>query len=155
MSAAKSNRNSNAQMAQHLVKVLSDTYLLTIKTHGYHWNVTGQMFPQLHTLFENQYNELFAAADLIAERIRALDAFVPGSSEAFRENMSFKEAGNQPPTAMNMVKDLIKTNEQVRDTIAKAREFAGEIEDTASEDIMNGRLEAHEKAIWMLKATAA
>lgn len=152
---SKANRNSNAQMAQHLAKVLSDTYLLLIKTHGYHWNVTGPMFPQLHTLFETQYNELFAAADLIAERIRALDTFAPGSSEAFRENMSFKEAVNQPPTAMNMVKDLIKTNEQVRGTIAKAREFAGEIEDTASEDLMNGRLEAHDKAIWMLRATAA
>src|SRR5580700_10405042 len=66
-------RNSSAQMVKHLVNVVSDTYLLMIKTHGYHWNVTGPLFPQLHLFLETQYNELFAAADEVAERIRALD----------------------------------------------------------------------------------
>jgi starvation-inducible DNA-binding protein len=155
MGAKSSSKNSNVQMAKHLVNVVSDTYLLMIKTHGYHWNVTGPNFHDLHLFFETQYNELFAAADEIAERIRALDCFAPGSTAAFHNHTAVKEVGDQPPSAMAMVKDLLKTHEQVRARVSEARAFAGEIEDTASEDLMNKRLEAHDKTMWMLRSQAA
>ncbi len=152
MSSKANPRNSNTQMAEHLIDVLSDTYLLMIKTHGYHWNVTGPLFPQLHAMFEEQYTELFKAADDIAERIRALDFPAPGSTEAFGENTTVKEAANGQLTAAAMVKDLLKTHEQVRERIEEARAFAEEIEDRVSEDILNGRLAVHDKTMWMLRA---
>src|SRR5271155_1554779 len=90
--AKPSAKNSSAQMAKHLINVVSDTYLLMIKTHGYHWNVTGPLFPQLHAFLEAQYNELFEAADAVAERIRKLDAFALGSMSAFLGKTVVKEA---------------------------------------------------------------
>ncbi|HEU0117851.1 MAG TPA: DNA starvation/stationary phase protection protein [Alphaproteobacteria bacterium] len=153
--AKSAPKNSSAQMAKHLNWIVSDTYLLTIKTHGYHWNVTGPNFHSLHLLLEGQYNELFQAVDTIAERIRALDFYAPGSAAAFHNHTAVKEAGDNPPSATAMIKDLIKTHEQVRERISEARLFANEIEDTASEDLMNQRLAAHDKIIWMLKSQAA
>ena len=154
MPAKPAQKNSNAQMAKHLVNVVSDTYLLMIKTHGYHWNVTGPLFPQLHLLLEKQYNELFEAADEIAERIRALDFPAPGSTQMFHQHTAVKEASGQALSAMAMVKDLLKTHEQVRDRVEEGRAFANEIEDTATEDLLNKRLEAHDKTMWMLRSTA-
>ena len=155
MPAKSPAKNSTAQMAKHLVNVVSDTYLLTIKTHGYHWNVTGPQFYELHLLLEKQYQELFEAADTIAERIRALDVFAPGSAQAFHMHTAVKEAGDKPPSAKGMVVDLVKTHEQVRDRIEEGRAFANEIADAASEDFLIQRLDAHDKMIWMLKSQAA
>jgi starvation-inducible DNA-binding protein len=149
----KPAKNSNAQMAKHLTNVVSDTYLLMIKTHGYHWNVTGPLFPQLHTFFETQYNELFTAVDEVAERIRALDCFAPGSPEAFKNHTAIKGADDTPPSATAMIKDLIKGNENARMRVEEARAFAEEIEDRATEDLLNGRLAAHDKALWMLRSS--
>src|SRR4029077_4036535 len=98
-------KNSAAQMAKHLVNVVSDTYLLMIKTHGYHWNVKGPLFPQLHAFLETQYNELFVAADEVAERIRALDFAAPGSTAAFKNHTAVKEAGENSLSAAAMIKD--------------------------------------------------
>ena len=148
-------KNSDTQMAEHLIDVLSDTYLLMIKTHGYHWNVTGPQFHQLHLFFEEQYKQLFEAADDIAERIRALDFPAPGSTETFRDNTVLKEAGDQHLSASAMVKNLLKSHEQVRDRIEQARAFAEEIEDRASEDLMIERERAHDKTIWMLRSQAS
>lgn len=147
--------NSNTQMAKHLGNNLSDTYLLMIKTHGYHWNVTGPNFHDLHILLEGQYRELFEGADTIAERIRALDCPAPGSAKAFHSHTSVKEANDQPPSAKAMIQDLIKTHEQVRTRVEESRSFAEEIQDRATEDLLIARLEAHDKQLWMLKATAA
>jgi starvation-inducible DNA-binding protein len=152
MAAKSSMQNSSAQMAKHLVNVLSDTYLLMIKTHGYHWNVTGPLFPQLHAFFETQYTELFAAADEIAERVRALDVFAPGSTEAFKNHTAVKEAGMKVPSAGEMLKDLLKSHENTRMRVEEARAFADEIEDRATEDMLNGRLAAHDKAMWMIRS---
>jgi starvation-inducible DNA-binding protein len=142
-------------MAKHLANSLSDTYLLTIKTHGYHWNVTGANFYELHLLLEKQYQELFEAADTLAERIRALDVFAPGSAQAFHMHTAVKEAGDKPPGAKAMVADLVKTHEQVRERIEEGRAFANEIGDAASEDFLIQRLDAHDKMIWMLRSQAA
>ncbi|MFY9287558.1 MAG: DNA starvation/stationary phase protection protein [Alphaproteobacteria bacterium] len=155
MSSKTSSKNSSTQMSKYLAGVVSDTYLLMIKTHGYHWNVTGSSFPQLHAFFETQYTELFTAVDEIAERIRALGQFAPASTAAFQNNTAIKEAGDQPPSAAAMIKDLIKTHEQVRSRILEAEEFADEIDDTATQDLMNARLAAHDKTIWMLRSTGA
>jgi starvation-inducible DNA-binding protein len=139
-------------MAKYLSESLSDTYLLAIKTHGYHWNVTGPLFPQLHALFEAQYTALFEAADALAERVRALDEFALGSPGAFHRHTIVKDAADKPLKAPAMVADLLKTHEAVRDRIEDARAFANEIGDAASEDMLIGRLEAHDKIIWMLRA---
>src|SRR5580704_2562554 len=130
--AKSSTKNSNAQMAKHLVNVVSDTYLLMIKTHGYHWNVTGPLFPQLHAFLEAQYNELFVAADDVAERIRALDFPAPGSTETFKHHTAVKEAGEKPLSAKAMISDLLKSHEQVRMRVEEARSFADEIDDRAT-----------------------
>jgi starvation-inducible DNA-binding protein len=144
-------RNTNTQVAKHLSWVLSDTYVLMVKTHGYHWNVTGELFPQLHTLFETQYNELFTAADEIAERIRALDVQAPISMGDFLTHTSVKES-TSVPNAQTMIKDLIKSNDNVRLRIAEACDFAGEVGDKGSEDVMIARIKAHDKALWMLRS---
>ncbi len=146
-------RNTSAQVAKHLSWVLSDTYVLMVKTHAFHWNVTGQLFPQLHTLFETQYNELFEAADEIAERIRALDAHAPVSMGDFLTHTQVKESTGVPG-AMAMVKELLKYNESTRVRIAEACDFAGEVGDKGSEDLLVGRLKAHDKAMWMLRSVA-
>lgn len=153
--AKPSTKNSTTQLVEHLSRVLADTYVLLVKTHGYHWNVTGPLFPQLHTLFETQYNDLFTAADEIAERIRAIDATALGSMQGMLAKTAIKEAPGTPPSAEAMVKDLIKTNELVRSRILEACELAGELGDKGSEDTMIIRMKAHDKAIWMLKAQAA
>jgi starvation-inducible DNA-binding protein len=147
-------KNTGSQVAKHLSWVLSDTYVLMVKTHGYHWNVTGETFAQLHTLFETQYNELFDAVDEIAERIRALDDNAPVSMSDFLTHTSVKESTGVP-NAQGMIKDLIKAHENTRMRIAEACDFAGEVGDKGSEDIMVGRLKAHDKAVWILKALAA
>lgn len=149
---AKSTRNSNTEMAEHLIDVLSDTYVLVVKTHGYHWNVTGPLFPQLHAFFGEQYKALFEAADDIAERIRALDLPSPGSMEALLENTAVKESTVEPIAAKSMVQNLLKAHEITRERIEKARAFAEEIEDRATEDLMIARLQEHDKAIWMLRS---
>jgi len=149
--AKTSMRNTNAQVAKHLSWVLSDTYVLMVKTHGYHWNVTGELFPQLHTLFETQYNELFAATDEIAERIRGLNMPAPVSMASFLTHTAVKET-TSIPTATAMIKDLLVCNENVRTRIVEASDVAGETGDKGSEDLLNARLRAHDKAIWMLRS---
>jgi starvation-inducible DNA-binding protein len=150
--ARTSTKNSSTQMVEHLIDVLGDTYVLMVKTHGFHWNVTGALFPQLHAQFGAQYEALFEAADEVAERIRALDMPAPGSMSAFLDNTTLKEASGHPLTASAMVKDLLKSHEQVRARVAEACDFAGELGDKATEDLMIKRLEEHDKTIWMLRA---
>jgi starvation-inducible DNA-binding protein len=149
--AKTSTRNTNTQIAKHLAWVLSDTYILMVKTHGFHWNVTGELFPQLHTLFETQYNELFTAADEIAERIRGLNIPAPVSMANFLSMTEVKET-TAIPNAKAMIKDLIVCNENLRARVAEACELAGEVGDKGSEDLLTQRLRAHDKAIWMLRS---
>jgi starvation-inducible DNA-binding protein len=150
---ARTNRsNANAHIAGHLVDVLSDTYLLGIKTHGYHWNVTGPLFPQLHVQFGEQYEALFEAADELAERLRALDFPAPGSVAAFLKNTGIKEASGQPLKASAMVADLLASHETVRGRVEGARAFAEEAGDKATEDFLIKRLDEHDKTIWMLRS---
>ena len=141
----------NDQVVQELSRLLADTYTLYLKTHNYHWNVTGPMFNTLHTLFEMEYTEYALAVDEIAERIRAVGARAPGSYSEFAELASVKEDRGAPPAkAMieNLVADQIATADSAR-RVVKVAEAAG---DQASADLGVRRIEIHEKNAWMLRS---
>lgn len=132
---------------------LADTYALLLKTHNYHWNVTGPNFFSLHTLFEAQYNELFLAIDEIAERIRALGEKAPGSFSEFTSLSNITEADSNKD-AHGMIKDLCSSNEQVIETLIKLRDTAATENDSETEDIAITRIKVHQKNAWMLKSSS-
>lgn len=141
----------NSQLVETLSKLLASTYTLYIKTHNYHWNVTGPMFSSLHLLFETQYTELAAAVDEIAERIRAVGAYAPASCSAFSK-LSAIEEENGYPKAIDMIKNLAadqKVIDEVARNVTKAAEVIG---DQASVDLAVRRQEIHEKNAWMLRS---
>ncbi len=140
------------QIAVGLGRLLADTYTLLLKTHNYHWNVTGPHFGSLHLLFEGQYTELFAAVDLIAERIRALGSTAPGSYRQFSELASVKDA-TSVPRAMEMVRELMLDNERVAKTAREVFPIAEAGADEATIDLLNQRLNIHQKTAWMLRST--
>jgi starvation-inducible DNA-binding protein len=145
---AKSDRKSIADGLSHL---LADTYALYLKTHNYHWNVTGPMFQTLHLMFEQQYNELWLAVDLIAERIRALGHIAPGTYKAFAKLSSISEE-EAVPAATEMIRHLVKGHEQVATTARKLFPVLDEANDQATADLLTQRLEVHEKTAWMLRS---
>ena len=142
----------SASMVKYLAGVLSDTYLLAIKTHGFHWNVTGPLFPHLHAQFSKQYEALLEAADDLAERIRALGHFPPASAAAFLQNTAVKESSTKPLKAAAIIEELVKAHQAVRDRIESARAHAEKSGDKVSEDMLIGRLEAHDKTLWILRS---
>jgi starvation-inducible DNA-binding protein len=134
-----------------LSALLATSYTLYLKTHNYHWNVTGPMFTTLHTLFETQYTELALAVDEIAERIRALDAPAPGSFKAFERLSAISEEPGHPEAAA-MIHQLVADQQAVAD-VARRVIVAGEAErDQASVDLATRRLQVHEKNSWMLRS---
>ncbi len=139
------------QIADGLAKVLADSYTLYLKTHNFHWNVTGPMFTTLHELFEKQYIELAAAVDEIAERIRALGFPAPGTYKKFIELTSIKEE-NQIPAAKDMIKQLVEGHECVVRTIRELFPIVSDNHDEGSADLLTRRLEVHEKTAWMLRS---
>ncbi len=152
MVAKKGGGNSNKAMMDALAGVLANTYTLYLKTHNYHWNVTGPQFASLHTMFETQYTELAAAVDTVAERIRALGHVAPGSYAAFGKLSEIKEAPDSPPEAMAMVRELAGDNEALIRLAEKANDVAEESGDVASGDMMIERMQVHAKSAWMLRA---
>ena len=139
------------KVAPALANVLADSYNLMVKTHNYHWNVEGPYFPSLHAMFEEQYTELFAAVDEIAERIRALGPKAPGSYTEFDKLSPIKD-GDSSFDAKEMVADLVKGHEILIKRAKEAIEAAGEAGDDASEDMMIARVQSHEKHVWMMKS---
>ncbi|WP_240894679.1 Dps family protein [Fodinibius halophilus] len=137
--------------ADALSRVLADSYLLYLKTHNYHWNVTGELFHSLHEQFEEQYTELADAIDEIAERIRALGYRAPGTFKEFNELTSIEEESEEPE-ALEMVRRLAIGNEQVLRTARQALEPAKEAEDEATVDLLTQRLHVHSKTAWMLRS---
>lgn len=138
-------------IAGELSKVLADSYMLYLKTHNYHWNVTGELFHSLHEQFEQQYTELADAIDEIAERIRALGYRAPGTFKEFTELTSVVE-DQEEPEALEMARRLALANEQVLRTARKALEPAKEAEDEATIDLLTERLKVHSKTAWMLRS---
>ena len=134
-----------------LNKLLADSYILYLKTQNYHWNVTGQMFQSLHLLFENQYQEQAIAVDGIAERIRALGEYAPGSFAAFSKVSSIKVESSIPSTE-EMIYNLIHGNEAVVTTAREIVSLADECEDDVTSDLMINRMQVHEKNAWMLRS---
>jgi starvation-inducible DNA-binding protein len=144
--------NARSAVADALNGVLADTFVLYQKTHAYHWNVTGPQFPTLHTLFEEQYREMWAALDEVAERVRALGAFAPASARVFASLASIESADETPPKAEQMIKNLLDGHETLIRRARKALDIAGEVSDAASEDLLTVRIQTHEKTAWMLRA---
>jgi starvation-inducible DNA-binding protein len=134
-----------------LNKLLADAYLLYLKTQNYHWNVTGPSFQSLHTLFENMYTEQAEAVDVIAERIRALGEFAPGSFAAFSKVTSIKEE-TSIPSAEEMIHSLVQGNEAVVTTAREIVSLADSCEDDVTSDLMIERMQVHEKNAWMLRS---
>lgn len=144
--------NARKSVATALNNTLSDTYSLYMKTHAYHWNVTGPQFHTLHVMFEEQYNEMWTALDEIAERVRALGEFAPTSGKQFAELSAIDNADTTPPKAAKMVDRLLSDHETL---IKRAREglaTAEESGDAASADLLTVRIQTHEKTAWMLRA---
>lgn len=139
------------QIVTGLSRLLADTYTLYLKTHNFHWNVTGPMFQTLHLMFETQYNELALAVDQIAERIRALGYPAPGSYGAFARLSSIAETDGVPP-AEDMIRALVEGQEAVVRTARSVSPLAAQANDEATSDLLTQRMQAHEKTAWMLRS---
>lgn len=138
-------------IADELSRLLADSYLLYLKSQNYHWNVTGPMFQTLHLMFEQHYNELALAVDEIAERIRALGHFAPGTYAEFARLTAIKEEGS-PPEAMQMVRNLVAGHETVIATARDTLRLAEAALDSATADLATRRIDVHEKTAWMLRS---
>lgn len=138
-------------IADGLSRLLADSYTLYLKTHNYHWNVTGPMFATLHTLFETQYTELATAVDEIAERIRALGKPAPGSYAAFAKLTSIEEETGTP-TAEEMIRQLTVGQETVARTARELIPVVDEANDEPTADLLTQRMQVHEKNAWMLRS---
>lgn len=142
------------QLSQGLVEALGSTYKLLVKTHVYHWNVVGPLFLPLHELTEEQYKELFEAADIIAERIRALGHPTPLAFEDFAPSSPVEEE-TRDRSAASMVAQLVADHETIARRLRELASVADEADDWVTADMLTDRLNFHEKASWMLRAIIA
>ena len=143
--------NDRQKIAEGLSRLLADSYTLYLKTHNFHWNVTGPMFQTLHLMFEAQYTELALAVDLIAERIRSLGVAAPGTYKEFAKLTSIEEPDGIP-AATDMIKQLVEGQEAV---VKTARSLFPRVEkagDEVSADLLTQRMQIHEKNAWMLRS---
>jgi starvation-inducible DNA-binding protein len=139
------------EITEGLSRLLADSYTLYLKTHNYHWNVTGPMFQTLHLMFETQYNELALAVDLIAERIRALGAPAPATYREFLELSSVPEDDDRPD-ATEMIRRLMIGQETVARTARSVFPIVEKAHDEPTADLLTQRLQIHEKTAWMLRS---
>ena len=148
------DEKSRKEITQGLSRLLADTYTLYLKTHSFHWNVTGPLFNTLHLMFETQYNELWLATDEIAERIRALGERAPGSYTDFAKLTAIKESNESHGhiQANEMIKQLLEGHETVVRTARSIFPIAEKGGDEATLDLMTGRIQIHEKTAWMLRS---
>lgn len=145
------NQEERVEIANHLANLLADSYSLYIKTHNFHWNVTGPMFNTLHLMFETHYTELALAVDLVAERIRALGFIAPGSYSEFAKLSKIKEHAGDTE-ANDMIRFLIEAHEQVIKTAREVLPSADKANDQVTIDLVTQRLQVHEKTVWMLRS---
>ncbi len=145
------DQSDRLAIAEGLSRLLADTYTLYLKTHYCHWNVTGPMFQTLHLMFETQYNELALAVDLIAERIRALGVFAPGTYQEFGRLTSISEA-TEVPNAQEMIRQLLDGQEITVRTARALFPLVNKANDEASADLLTQRIQTHEKTAWMLRS---
>ena len=145
------NEKDRAAIAEGLSRLLADSYTLYLKTHNFHWNVTGPMFNTLHLMFETQYTELALAVDLIAERIRALGYPAAGSYAEFARLSSIKDAQGVPK-AEDMIRELVAGQEAVVRTARAVFPAVEGASDEPSADLLTQRMQVHEKNAWMLRS---
>ena len=145
------SEHNRAEIAQGLSRLLADTYTLYLKTHNFHWNVTGPQFNTLHLMFEQQYTELAAAVDEIAERIRALGMVAPGSYTQFAQLTSISEETGTLG-AEEMIQQLVRDQETVVRTARSVFPVAAEAADEPTADLLTQRMQIHEKTAWMLRS---
>ena len=145
---SEKDRGSIVDGLSHL---LADTYTLYLKTHNFHWNVTGPMFQTLHLMFETQYTELAMAVDLIAERIRALGSPAPGTYAEFARLSSVKEPEGIP-SAQKMIEELTRDQEAVVRTARSIFQVVNQASDEPTADLLTQRMQVHEKTAWMLRS---
>jgi len=150
----KTGIDSESAVAEGLADVLGDTYRLMFKSHAYHWNVTGPLFYSLHKLTETQYEDLFAAADVIAERIRALGQLTPMRLDAMAGKSVIKDRDGTP-TAGEMVKDLCSDHERVAHRLHALATLSEKNGDIVTADLATARSAFHEKTAWMLRSIIA
>jgi starvation-inducible DNA-binding protein len=139
------------EIAKGLSRLLADSYTLYLKTHNFHWNVTGPMFNTLHLMFETQYNEIWTATDTIAERIRTLDEPAPGTYSQFAKLTSIPEADGVP-SAHQMIEQLLQGHEAVTRTARSLFPVAEKAQDEGTMDLLTERMQFHEKTAWMLRS---
>ena len=142
---------SRARIADGLSRLLADSYTLYLKTHNYHWNVTGPLFNTLHAMFEEQYTELATAVDAIAARIQALGFKAPGSYAAFAKLTSIEEEQGHP-SAEEMIRELVIGQETIVRTAREVIPVADEAHDEPTADLLTQRMQLHEKNAWMLRS---
>ncbi|MGC9502245.1 Dps family protein [Baaleninema sp.] len=142
---------TRAKIAEGLSRLLADTYSLYLKTHNFHWNVTGPMFQTLHLMFEQQYTELSTAVDEIAERIRALGYPAPGTYSEYAKLTSIEEPDGVPH-AKDMIRQLVQGQETVVRTAREVFPLADEANDEPTADLLTQRMQIHEKTAWMLRS---
>lgn len=145
------SESDRKNIAEGLSRLLADTYVLYLKTHGFHWNVTGPMFNTLHTMFMAQYTELWNALDAIAERIRSLGHFAPASYAQYVALASIKEESGAPK-ANEMLRQLVEGHEAVARTARSIFPLAEAGSDESTCDLLTQRLQVHEKTAWMLRS---
>ena len=145
------SESDRSKIAEGLSRLLADTYTLYLKTHNFHWNVTGPMFNTLHAMFMGQYTELSTAVDEIAERIRALGHPAPGSYAQFAKLTSIREETGTP-TAEEMLRQLVEGQETVVRTAREVFPLADAARDEPTADLLTQRMQVHEKTAWMLRS---
>lgn len=145
------SQDAREKIADGLKVLLADSYTLYLQTHNFHWNVTGPQFRELHLMFEEQYTELAGAVDLIAERIRALGIYAPGTYKSFAK-LSKIEPVEKVPAADEMLVTLTKNHEQVVRTCREVLEVAQGSKDESTASLVSDRMQLHEKTAWMLRS---
>lgn len=136
-----------------LRKVLADSFAFYLKAHNFHWNVEGPDFKQYHELFGGLYEEVWEAVDAVAEHIRAVDGYAPGSLSKFSELTSINDA-NDVPTALEMVKQLLEDNQKVINSLMGAFRMAERFSEVGLSNFLQDRIDTHKKHGWMLRATS-
>jgi starvation-inducible DNA-binding protein len=145
------SEKDRAKIVAGLSRLLADTYTLYLKTHNFHWNVTGPMFQTLHLMFMDLYNEQWMAVDLIAERIRALGYPAPGSYQEFAALTSIK-GSEGVPKAKEMLQQMVEGQETVVRTAREIFPVADKVSDQPTLDLLTQRMQIHEKNAWMLRS---
>jgi starvation-inducible DNA-binding protein len=153
MTTAAKTALKDTTVSLQLKQLLADSYALMGQSHLAHWNVEGPHFFELHAAFQRQYEELFTAVDEIAERLRALDVLAPGGLKTLGKASSITEMAAETAPAKDYVAHLVEGHEIVLATAIKLRDLAGSAEDLETQDLAIGRIQTHQKTLWMLKSS--